>query len=192
MSNIMNLINTMDEIKDLAYGLPTSDMRNSFRKMINSTIKNLLNDYCRESEHFEAVLVREGTCGEARGAYFVAGNFVMLRPELLDFISNYKSTSLDEETEAFDIPMIETAITTYLHECRHAKQHAENLDVLKGEYKSGLSCEETEEFVDLYYNHPKEVDARDHADMYCEDAAAFIEEHLYERLIPQLQSLMGM
>ncbi len=192
MTNIMNLINTMDEIKGLLYELPTRDMMNSFKKMINKTIKSLLNDYCEESEHFEAVFVREGTNGEARGVYFVRGNFVMLRPELLDFINNYKDTSLDEDTEAFDIPMIEMAITTYLHECRHAKQHADNLDVLKGKYKSGLVCEETEEFIDLYYNHPKEIDARDYADMYCEDAAAFIEEHLYERLLPQFQSLLGM
>ncbi len=193
MTNLTNLINIMDELRDLVYELPTSNIRKEARRIINKSIKSLLNDYCEQSEHFEAVFVKEGNTGSENtlGVYIPRANLITIRPDLMDYINNYKK---DFETdEGIDCGCtLEVAIDTYLHESRHAKQYSNDMDMCNGEYKRGSECEDFEDYVNLYYNHPKEVDARNYAAEYTEDAMAYISEHLFEEVVPQLQSLLGM
>ena len=186
MTNLTNLINTIDELKDVIYGLPGSDLVNSAKKIINNSIKSLLNEYCETSEHFESVQVVARDI-KAMGCYYTNGAYIAMKPMLWDFVNNYK----DELEDSYD-NILEFAINTYLHESRHAKQHADEMEIYNNDsYKVGSTCEGME-FFDLYYDHPKEVDARDYAEMYTEDAMAYIDEHLFERVVPQIQSLLGM
>lgn len=192
MTNLTNLINMIDELRDMIYGLPTNDIRKEAKKIINKSIKNLLNDYCEQSEHFEAVFVNVGNTGSENtlGVYISRSNSIVIRPDLMDFINNYQR---DLEIDDIDCGcMLEIAIDTYLHESRHAKQYSDSIDMHNGEYKRGSECEDLEDYVNLYYNHPNEVDARNYAAKYTEDAMEYISEHLFEEVVPQLQRLLGM
>lgn len=198
MSNIVNLINTIDELKDFMYELPSREMRDTFKKLINRTIKDLLNDYCEQSEYFEAVHVRDGYTGSEStlGCYLQNSKCIILKPMFLDYINNYKKHYQvdigDGEYIEKDETILEMSIDLYLHESRHAKQFADNMDLVKGAYKNGSDCSSIEEFFSDYYDHPCEVDARDYAERYTEDAAVFINDNIHERLLPQFHSMIGL
>ena len=174
----------LNELKSFGYDLPKREQRKELNKLTNRTIARLLNDYCNESNYFEAVDVIGRDLDEnIGGGYSPAGNYITLCNEYLDYMSIYSSFAGEYSSYTF---MLEEAIDAYLHESRHAKQFADEMDICKVKYT------DANEDIESYYEHPMEIDAREYAAEYLEDAIDYICEHLMDEIMPQIQSIISM
>ena len=183
MSTISTLKEMISEMKNVYYELENTKVNSrTYCDMINNAIKGLLSNYCQESEHFEAVRVYGVTQREnIGGGYSPKHNYIELDTEYLNYTSICNDMAGDYSVYTWKL---EEAIDAYLHECRHAKQFADEMEITKVKYT------DANEDIESYYEHPMEIDAREFAAEYLEEAIEYICDNLMDSMQQIIISIM--
>ena len=142
---------------------------------IEYSILNALVEYCKKSSNFhvdhEVNLVDDWKFGEW-GAF---------NPSTFDVYVNDKLVYGLIDSLNLDINMLLKKLpVTVLHEHRHALQEYKHFPMIDVPYT------DPEIDYDAYYNHPSEVDAREYAEEYAEEAMGYVIDVLRKKYLSHL------
>lgn len=158
-----SLIRTLHLVQSKGYSNICDCPASEIPTVVDQTILDALIEYCKKSSNFhvdhDVNLVDDWEFGEW-GAF---------NPKTFDVYVNDKLVYGLMESLSMDIYLlVEKLPITVLHEHRHALQEYKHFPMVDVPYP------DPEIDYEAYYNHPTEVDAREYAEEYADEAMGYV------------------